>query len=265
MEEERVWDMRVVFTGANDITHHRAKRVREIEYQKKYELAYLEDLKTYGGELTLENANEKLLSLGRTKSLVLKLWAITQSNEAPTGLDMREARLMRKIAKWPHRPFSKEVLLKLNRALLVAEDVDKEILIENPFELGEIAQILYAEKHPTVRLWLHFKEYLISVVPDGITDSYVYEFKATIQKGQRYERLKEDAIRQAALYACAFRRPNIKVQVARFRLSMYSFPLRVKDLPKPQIVEISRPASHQEALVILSNFDEDFRGNDARG
>lgn len=52
-----------------------------------------------------------------------------------------------------------------------------DITVDNPFELGEVAQILYAEKLPTLRLWVHFKEYVIGGVPDGVAGTYVYEMR----------------------------------------------------------------------------------------
>jgi len=150
----------------------------------------------------------------------------------------------------------------MNRYLLKPENVDGDIAIENAFELGEVVEILYGEKLPTVRLWIHFKEYIIGGVPDGITDDYVYEFKATTQSGRRVEDVKRRAVRQALIYAYAFKRPNIKVQVAHFQLPKDAFPLKVKDLPKPDVATTSRPASDDETLAILCGFDKAFHGSD---
>jgi hypothetical protein len=63
---------------------------------------------------------------------------------------------------------------------------------------------------------------------------------------------------QALIYSYAFKRPNIKVQVAQFQLSRDAFPIKVKNLPKPEITTISRPASDREGLAILEQFDQAF-------
>jgi len=107
------------------------------------------------------------------------------------------------------------MLLMLNPRLFLSSDVDQNIIINNPIELGRIAEILYAEKLPSLRLWLHYKNYSIGVVPDGVTDLYVYEFKATTLSDKELEKVLEQAIKQNEIYAYAFKRPNIKIQVAR--------------------------------------------------
>jgi hypothetical protein len=38
-----------------------------------------------------------------------------------------------------------------------------------------------------------------------------------------------------------------------------AFPIRVGDLPKPHVETISKPATEEEALAILSKFDMEFR------
>jgi len=86
----------------------------------------------------------------------------------------------------------------------------------------------------------------------------IHEFKATTQRGRDAEEVKAQAVRQAQLYAYAFKRPNIKAQVAHFQLSRDAFPIKVGDLPKPEVTTISRPASDDEALTILEDFDHAF-------
>jgi hypothetical protein len=150
------------------------------------------------------------------------------------------------------------MLLKLNRFLLEPEDVDPDIVIQDSFEFGNVADILYAERLPTIRLWNHFKNYVIGGTPDGVAESYVYEFKATTQTGKEVERIKKMAARQALLYAYVFRRPCIKVQVTQFQLEKNPFPTKVKDLPRPEVATIDRHASQDEALAILQDFDLAF-------
>lgn len=250
--------MEAIFVGTHDVTHGKVAALRNLDYRKKYELAYRDDLKKYGQELTLDRANKKLLVQSITRPLVLRLWKDTCSGTRRMKLSGTEASLMKVVQQLPRKPLPKEELLKLNRYLLDPEDVDVYTTIENPFELGDIGEILYAEKQPTVRLWIHFREYVVGGVPDGVAESCVYEFKSTVQTGRRIERVKEMALRQALIYSYAFKRPNVKVQVAQFHLAKNRFPIKVKDLPKPDIATISKPASEDEALAILRDFDQAF-------
>jgi hypothetical protein len=250
--------LETIFVGTHDVTHGKVAALRNLDYRKKYELSYREDLKKYGQELTLDRANKKLLVRRITRPLVLRLWRDACSGAPRMKLSGTEASLMKFVEQLPRKPLPKEELLKLNRYLLDPEDVDVDTTIENPFELGDIGEILYAEKQPTVRLWIHFKEYVVGGVPDGVAESYVYEFKSTMQTGRRVERVKEMALRQALIYSYAFKRPNVKVQVAQFHLSKNMLPIKVKDLPKPDIATISKPASEDEALTILRDFDQAF-------
>jgi len=254
-----------IFVGTHDVSHGKVASLRQPEYRKKYEQAYRDDLKKYGEELTLDRANKRLLMRSITRPVVLRLWREVSSGERHSKLSGTEASLMKFVHQLPRKPLPKEKLLNMNRYLLEPEDVDVGISIEDPFELGHMGEILFAEKLPTVRLWVHFKEYLIGGVPDGVAGSYVYEFKSTAQTGRRVEAVKRMAERQALIYSYAFKRPNIKVQVAQFSLNSQRFPIKVKDLPKPQVSTISRPASENEALAILEEFDHAFHlGEESR-
>jgi hypothetical protein len=247
-----------IFVGTHDMTHSKVASLRRPEYRERYERAYNDDLKQHG-ELTLDRANRVLSGQIATRELVLRLWDEVCSGRSRTELSATEASLMRVAEKLPRKPLSKEELLKLNRYLLQPADVDVNTVIQDPFELGNIAEILYAEKLPRLRLWTHFKEYVVGGTPDGVADSYIYEFKSTTQTGEEIERIKKMATRQALIYAYIFRRPNIKVQVAEFRLDKNHFPFRVKDLPRPRISTMNRPASEAKALAILEDFDAHFR------
>jgi len=245
--------------GTHDITHSKVGSLRRSEYRKKYEQAYLEDMKQYGGELTLDCANRRLLGLSKTRETVLRMWDEACSGMPRKNMNGAEASIMKFAERLPRKPLSKEILLKLNRFLLQPADVDANIVIQDPFEFGNIAEILYAEKLPTIRLWNHFKDYLIGGTPDGVAESYVYEFKATTQTDKEVERIKKMGTRQALLYAYVFRRPQIKIQITEFQMEKNPFPLKVKDLPKPKITTNFEPASDDEALAILQDFDLAFR------
>jgi hypothetical protein len=226
-----------IYIGTADLAHNKIGTLQKIEYRKRYESAYQSDLKRYCGELTLEKANIKIKSLseGRIK-----------------GLKKREGRTS---------SFTKELLLMINPFMLTPKDVNQEILISNPRELGIIAPIIYGETLPSIRLWLHYKNYIIGVVPDGVTDTYVYEFKATTLSGAELDKVKEQAIKQNMIYAYAFKRPNVKVQIAKFNLTQNSFPIKVGELPNPEIITEFTPSSSELSLEILDKFDRAFLTN----
>jgi len=228
--------LETIFIGAADLAAGKVKALQRPEYRKMFEQAYQEDFKRHNGELSLEKANKILESL---------------AHEHNSKID--------EIRKHAPAKIYKQHLLLLNPYILPPEMVDEYTIIDNPFELGHIAQVLYAEKLPSLRLWLHYKDYAIGVVPDGVSDSYVYEFKATTQSGRRVDQVLKHAIRQNIIYAHVFNRPNIKVQIAKFDLPKGSFPLAVKDLPKPNISTVFRPSSCDEAFDILNKFDVIFK------
>jgi hypothetical protein len=228
--------MRSIYVGAHDIAAGKIGTLRNPTYRKRYEKAYRMDLKRYGGELSLEKANKRLQGL----------------------IALRKLGLKRRMNK---RPLPKDVLLSIASFLCTPEQVGMELVLADPRELGQIAEILYAEKLPTTRFWIRFKEYFIAALPDGIALDYVYEFKATTKAGRDLAVLRDRARVQAVLYAYAFKRTNIRVQIARLQIPKEAFPIKVGDLPKPDVETISKPATEEEALTILSKFDTAFRKN----
>ena len=226
-----------IFLGVHDIAAMKVSSLTKPEYRKKYEDAYNADLRRYGGELTLEKVNKKLLNLRKAREEFIKRWRQSGTR----------------------RPLSKRMVIGMNHFLLPPAHLKEEETIDNALELGGIAEFLYAEKLPSFRLPLYYKEYIIMVVPDGVADDYAYEFKATTQSDEEVEKTRDQAVRQAYLYAYTFKRPNIKAQVAQFHLLEREFPIQIRDLPKPDILTIFTAAPEDEALRILSDFDTTFR------
>jgi len=58
--------------------------------------------------------------------------------------------------------------------------------------------------------------------------------------------------------ACSHEIKILKV-TARTIMHVDAFPVKVKDLAKPDIATITRPSSEDEALTILEHFDRIFR------
>jgi len=95
------------------------------------------------------------------------------------------------------------------------EEVDLLALMQGDTEAkreGIRAHYRIAEQYPTIRWAFRWKDFMVAGVPDGITDSFVYEFKTTKDKFL-LNYMKPVAFTQADLYANFFRRPLKRVQI----------------------------------------------------
>jgi CRISPR/Cas system-associated exonuclease Cas4 (RecB family) len=93
------------------------------------------------------------------------------------------------------------------------KEITKHLLTEHdPMKKGEYYQILFAEKYPSIRWNYRYKDIIVIGVPDGITESFAYEFKYTSKK-KDLERTKRTAELQADLYGYFFNLPNKRVQI----------------------------------------------------
>jgi len=77
---------------------------------------------------------------------------------------------------------------------------------------GEQIESLKAERYPTIRWNFTWQKYVISGIPDGITDTSVYEFKSTRTRFL-VNYVKPVALTQADLYGHFFRRDKKRVQI----------------------------------------------------
>jgi hypothetical protein len=232
-----------VFVGAADVARCDVRRAREnlVVTQNEYRL----DLERYGGELNLDEANDILAADEKRIREFLQV----QNLPGERGFTAREMILE---SRWDHHD--------PNTKRLYPRQVIHETPVTNYLEFGQAAQLLYGEKLPTVRLWTHWKQYVVGGVPDGVTEDYVYEFRATTRTGKGPEIVEGQAINQARLYAFAFQRPRIKVQIAQFQFrSRNPFPVKAGDLPEPSITTTTKRSTDQEALSILSEFDAAFQ------
>lgn len=69
-----------------------------------------------------------------------------------------------------------------------------------------------AERYPTIRWAFRWRDFMVTGVPDGITDEFVYEFKTVENKFLLYF-VRPVAFIQADLYGYFFGRPRKKVQI----------------------------------------------------
>ncbi len=162
---------------------------------------------------------------------------------------------------------------KANKILEEKETPGRKVAPAEPVEdyanLSSVAQRLYGESLPTIRLWFHYagasgNEYIIGAIPDGVAESYCYEFKSTSGNDDRLRENRKMAVRQAILYADAFQRPAIKVQLVRFQLPG-PFPFKVRDLPPPEILApIERRVTKDDVSGILKGMDYALSGRPAK-
>ncbi len=83
---------------------------------------------------------------------------------------------------------------------------------EFPTVRGRLLETTKAEQHPTIMWNFDWNDYVVVGVPDGITDSFVYEFKTTRNRFLMYY-IKPVALAQADLYGYFFRRDTKRVQI----------------------------------------------------
>ncbi|MCK4307370.1 hypothetical protein KAW50_03980 [candidate division WOR-3 bacterium] len=83
---------------------------------------------------------------------------------------------------------------------------------EFPILRGKFFHTTKAEKYPTIRWNFDWNGYAVVGVPDGITNSFVYEFKTTGNKHLMYFQ-KPVAFTQADLYGYFFKRDTKRVQI----------------------------------------------------
>jgi len=238
----RTLGVNFIFLGAATIARQQLQNARDLSHRKMHQDEYKADLERYGGELTLAEANRRLAADANEIREFLEV----QQLDGPRGSEARQLTLD---PRWDHNdPNSKRLF---ERKLI------EDSPVSNYLEFGEVAQLIYGDKLPTARLWVHWRDYVIGCVPDGVATNYVYEFRATTKMSSQTE---EQALRQAHLYSYAFKRPRFKVQIAQFRLPRNPFPLKVRDLPKPEISTTLKNSTEEDFTRIMSEFDKAFRG-----
>ena len=84
---------------------------------------------------------------------------------------------------------------------------------EFPSLRGRFLHMEGAERYPTIRWNFGWKDYVVLGVPDGITDTFVYEFKTTKNEYLASYFVKPVAFAQADLYGYFWRRNKKRVQI----------------------------------------------------
>ena len=99
---------------------------------------------------------------------------------------------------------------------LTKEDKIKALEKLSPKIRGRFSEYLLKERYPTIRWNFPWRRYVLLGIPDGITDTFVYEFKTTSIRFLQYY-LKPVAFAQADLYGTFFKRKMKRVQIFTFQ------------------------------------------------
>ncbi|MFC2113193.1 hypothetical protein ACFLTA_08000 [Bacteroidota bacterium] len=239
---------KLVFIGMADIAEYYWCAMESLLKSKKMELrffvSYLHDRISYSFRLGFINKlpknKEKLLEVGSEitfsdieellKEKVKRVYVIDETKTIP---DKNGNKVM---VINPELPQEKRIYYE--------EKAKSEgIRIANPEEFptirGEFLESSKAEQYPTIRWNFDWNDYTVVGVPDGITDSFVYEFKTTRNKFLM-SFLKPVAFTQADLYGYFFKKEKKRVQIY------------IKDEKKTETWE--NQVNRNRVLEVLGNF-----------
>lgn len=225
LEKERrgVERDKLLLIGTADTANYYWCAMKSLLANKDMELgffaSYLEDRVEYSLELGYINSipanREKLLDVGDEITLddIEKLLAERAQEmqerdveDAVTIIDKEGNRIMvlNPDLSPEERRWYEEEAKREGISIVSAEEV--------PTVRGEFLHISKAERYPTIRWNFPWKDYVVVGVPDGITDSFVYEFKST-RSNYLLRFIRPVAFTQADLYGYFFRRGTKRVQI----------------------------------------------------
>ena len=84
--------------------------------------------------------------------------------------------------------------------------------VDAKYEMGHKLEGMYSEKYPKFEWYFEWSNYVVVGEPDGITDTFVYEFK-TEKKGVFLNSTKTTAFAQLDLYGYFFQRDKKRAQI----------------------------------------------------
>ena len=155
---------------------------------------------TIGDELHFDHL-EDLLSIRKKSSSKLGIITLAQDVVDPNG---KRKRIL--------NPFLDDNERDAIRSLPDSHVTETGNINRFPFLRGKFYQESKAEKYPTIRWNFPYKQFVVVGVPDGITDTFVYEFKVTRNKFL-FSFLKPVALMQADIYGYFFQRTIKRVQI----------------------------------------------------
>jgi len=226
LEKERrgVKPDKLVFVGVRNIAEYywcaEQSILKSRENEPEFFHAYLYDRITYSERLglidELPRDVEELLAVGEKISLADVEKLLKQKKDEEEGFLGGEVLAVETTDE------------KGRKVIVMNPDIsqeDKEFLIERAAEgatiagtedfppiRGEMSESTRAERYPRIRWNFSWEDYVVVGVPDGITDTFVYEYKTTRNRFLSYY-IKPVALAQADLYGLFFKRDMKRVQI----------------------------------------------------
>lgn len=199
---------KLIFVGMANVASYYWCAMKSLLKSRKNEASffasYLEDRVTYSYEL--EKMRLDVNKLPTTPEELLEIGSDITFEDVES--------LLKKVAEELERPSQK--LKQLRRTVgeptssLAGREDEFEGL--SPKQRGALIHLERAESYPTIRWNFSWGDYVVVGVPDGITDTFVYEFKSARSRFlANYD--KPVAFTQADLYGYFFRRNLKRVQI----------------------------------------------------
>ena len=215
LEKERrgVGANELLFIGMADTAMYNWCAMKSLLSNREMELAYfasyLEDRVSYSLELgridAIPSDEEKLLDIGDdiTFDDIEKL--LSKRAEKREDID---AIIIPPSLEKMSSPDKTDAILRILKGEIPKQSIEKI----PPTEAGMLLHMLKKERYPSIRWNFPWKDYVVVGIPDGITDTFVYEFKTTGKYGfLRF--VRPVAFAQADLYGYFFRRDKKRVQI----------------------------------------------------
>ena len=251
LEKERrgVGANELLFIGMADTAMYNWCAMKSLLSNREMELAYfasyLEDRVSYSLELgridAIPSDEEKLLDIGDdiTFDDIEKL--LSKRAEKREDID---AIIIPPSLEKMSSPDKTDAILRILKGEVPKQSIEKI----PPTEAGMLLHMLKKERYPSIRWNFPWKDYVVVGIPDGITDTFVYEFKTTGKYGfLRF--VRPVAFAQADLYGYFFKRGEKRVQIY----------VREKD----EVLTWMEKVDTANAIKTLQNFREiDKEGKD---
>ncbi len=219
LEKERrgIETNELLFIGMADTAKYNWCAMQSVLINREMELAffgaYLSDRINYSLELglidTIPKEKEKLLDIGDEITLddIEKL--LLKRAEKKKDMDVDEVIVIPPSLEKIDSPDKMGILLHI----LEEGEIPKQAIEKLPStEAGMLLHMRKSENYPSIRWNFPWRDYVVVGIPDGITDTFVYEFKTTGKYGfLRF--VRPVAFAQADLYGYFFRRDKKRVQI----------------------------------------------------
>lgn len=181
--------------------------------------AYLEDRIIYSYELgrlkKLPERDEDILKIGDDITYKDIEYLLKNKKEYYFAVPTNNRYKIKEVKKKEDKLFKEKMRKTKGKSKILLnylyyDETDKN----DPLERGTILQFEKAEKYPTIRWNFLWDRYIVIACPDGITDTFVYEFKTSQHsRGYVMSYVKPVAFAQGDIYGLFFERLEKRIQL----------------------------------------------------